>query len=63
MEMLPDSITSLIAALGKLPGVGPRSAERMALHLVQSEADSVKQLAGAILHAREKIQFCSTCGA
>ena len=61
--MLPNSITSLIAALGQLPGVGPRSAERMALHLVQTEAESVKQLAAAILDARARIQFCTTCGA
>ena len=60
---LPDSITALIAALNKLPGVGPRSAERIALHLVQTESATVKQLAGAILHARERIQFCTTCGA
>jgi recombination protein RecR len=50
-------------ALNKLPGVGPRSAERIALHLVQSDSAGVKQLAGAILLAREKIQFCTTCGA
>src|SRR6185436_16680383 len=61
--MLPESITSLIAALSKLPGVGPRSAERIALHLVQTEAESVKHLASAILHARERIQFCTVCGA
>ena len=60
--MLPDSITALIAALNKLPGVGPRSAERMALHLVQSDSAAVKHLADAMLHAREKIQFCTTCG-
>ena len=63
MSALPDSITALIAALNKLPGVGPRSAERIALHLVQSDSAGVKQLAGAILLAREKIQFCTTCGA
>ena len=61
--MLPDSITALIAALGKLPGVGPRSAERIALHLVQTDSAAVKQLAETILHAREKIQFCDICGA
>ena len=61
--MLPDSITALIGALGKLPGVGPRSAERIALHLVQTESASVKQLAATIVAARERIQFCSTCGA
>jgi recombination protein RecR len=63
MSVLPDSITALIAALNKLPGVGPRSAERMALHLVQSDNTAVKQLADAMLHARERIQFCTTCGA
>jgi recombination protein RecR len=61
--MLPDSITALVAALNKLPGVGPRSAERIALHLVQTDSVIVKQLADVILRAREKIQFCTTCGA
>jgi recombination protein RecR len=61
--MLPDSITALIAALNKLPGVGPRSAERMALHLVQTDPASVKELAETILHARDKIRFCDVCGA
>jgi len=63
MATLPESIVSLIDALGKLPGVGPRSAERIALHLVQAESPVVKQLAEAILRARERIQFCTTCGA
>jgi recombination protein RecR len=63
MSALPDSIVALISALGKLPGVGPRSAERIALHLVQSDSAAVKQLADAILIAREKIIFCGICGA
>ncbi len=61
--MLPDSITTLIGALNTLPGVGPRSAERIALHLVQTDSAAVKQLAEAILQARERILFCTTCGA
>jgi len=61
--MLPDSITSLIAALHKLPGVGPRSAERIALHLVQADSAAVQHLAELMVHAREKIHFCTTCGA
>src|ERR1700691_2004800 len=61
--MLPDSISNLISVLSKLPGVGPRSAERIALHLVQADSGAVKQLAEVILLAREKIQFCTTCGA
>jgi recombination protein RecR len=60
--MLPDSITQLVAALARLPGVGPRSAERIALHLVQTDSAVVKQLADSILLAREKIQFCTRCG-
>jgi recombination protein RecR len=63
MPVLPDSITSLISSLNKLPGIGPRSAERIALHLVQTDSAVVKQLAEAILHARKKIQFCEICGA
>lgn len=59
---LPDSIVSLIAALNKLPGVGPRSAERIALHLVQADAPSVQHLAETILSARQKIKFCEVCG-
>ena len=61
--MLPDSITALIAALAKLPGIGPRSAERLALHIVQSDPGGARQLAEAILLAREKIKFCDSCGA
>ena len=61
--MLPEPITALTAALNKLPGIGPRSAERIALHLVQAEIGSVKQLAEVIVRARERIHFCTTCGA
>lgn len=60
---LPEPISALSGALSKLPGIGPRSAERLALHLVQSEAGAVRQLADAILNARERIRLCSICGA
>ena len=60
---LPEPISALIAALGKLPGIGPRSAERIALHLVQAEAPAVRQLAETMLNARERIRLCSICGA
>ena len=63
MASLPEPIASLIAALNRLPGIGPRSAERIALHLVQAQTDSVRQLAQAILTARERIQSCRICGA
>ncbi len=63
MAALPEPITALIAALSRLPGIGPRSAERIALYLVQSDIAGVKQLADAILRARDRIQFCPVCGA
>lgn len=63
MASLPEPISHLIASLAKLPGIGPRSAERLALHLVQTETGSVRELANALVHAREKIRFCPICGA
>jgi len=63
MAVLPEAIASLIAGLNKLPGIGPRSAERIALHLVQAEAGSVKQLAETILSARDRVKLCDVCGA
>jgi recombination protein RecR len=63
MAALPEAIASLIGALNKLPGIGPRSAERIALHLVQTETEAVKQLAEIILNARQKIKLCDICGA
>jgi recombination protein RecR len=60
---LPEPITTLSEALCRLPGIGPRSAERLALHLVQAEADDVRRLAQTLVQAREKIRACSSCGA
>jgi recombination protein RecR len=62
MASLPEPITALTTALARLPGIGPRSAERLALHLVQSDAAEVKQLAQILLSARERIRTCSICG-
>ena len=62
MSALPEPINQLVASLSKLPGIGPRSAERIALHLVQSEKEVVQRLAENALAAREKIQLCDVCG-
>jgi len=61
--LLPEPISALVAALSRLPGIGPRSAERLALHLAQTDSPAVRQLAEALLNAREKIRACSLCGA
>lgn len=63
MAALPEAVTQLLAALNNLPGIGPRSAERLALHLVQADPALVRQLAQAILQARERIKPCAVCGA
>jgi recombination protein RecR len=63
MAVLPEPVTSLISALNRLPGIGPRSAERIALHIVQAESGMIKQLAETILNARERVTFCAVCGA
>lgn len=63
MASLPEPIAELISALHKLPGIGPRSAERLALHLVQSESSEVRQLAQTLVQARERIQTCAICSA
>jgi recombination protein RecR len=60
---LPEPIQDLLDALNKLPGIGPRSAERLALYLVQTDPEFSRRLARVIVEARERIQFCSACGA
>ena len=63
MAALPEPVNNLVQALSKLPGIGPRSAERIALHLVQAEKAVSIRLAEAAIAAREKISLCKTCGA
>ena len=63
MASLPEPIVALSAALGRLPGIGPRSAERLALHLVQADPAVTRTLADALLAARERVALCQHCGA
>jgi recombination protein RecR len=54
-------VQALIDELGRLPGIGPRSAQRIAFHLLKIPADDVGRLAAAIRDAKEKVRFCSRC--
>lgn len=54
-------LTELIQALRCLPGVGTKSAQRMALHLLERQRDAGKKLGNTLLQALEKIQHCSSC--
>jgi recombination protein RecR len=63
MVALPEPVTGLIAALGRLPGIGPRTAERLALFIVQTESQLVTDLSRVLLEARERVANCAICGA
>lgn len=60
---LPPAIHALLTALEELPGIGPRSAERLALFLVQAPPELSRRLAQALLEARQRVQTCQRCGA
>ena len=56
-------MVELVAALGKLPGIGPRTAERLALFIVQTDVQGVEHLARALVEARQRVGTCQRCGA
>jgi recombination protein RecR len=58
----PEPVRQLMAALHRLPGIGPRSAERLALHLTQADPAFVKDLASHLITAREQVHPCPVCG-
>ena len=62
MRAFPAPLTDLMAALGALPGIGPRTAERLALHVVQSPPETVRELAQVLVAARERVLPCASCG-
>lgn len=57
----PSSLEDLIDALRCLPGVGPKSAQRMAYHLLQRDRDGAMHLAHSLSHAVESVKHCSKC--
>jgi recombination protein RecR len=54
-------VQSLIDELGRLPGIGPKSAQRIAFHLLKGSPDDANRLAHAIREAKEKVRFCERC--
>jgi len=62
MADYPPAALRLVAALRKLPGIGPRSAERLALHLLSAPPGASKELAHALQEARNQIHPCPECG-
>ena len=60
--MYDGAVQDLIDELGRLPGVGPKSAQRIAFHLLGTDGADVQRLADAITTVKEKVRFCETCG-
>jgi len=56
------AVQDLIDELGRLPGVGPKSAQRIAFHLLASDPADVRRLTDALTQVKEKVRFCEICG-
>ena len=60
--MYEGVIQELIDELGRLPGVGPKSAQRIAFYLLQADEDQAKRLAEVLTEVKERVRFCEQCG-
>ena len=60
--MYDGIVQDLIDELGRLPGVGPKSAQRIAFHILQTQSFDVSRLATLLTEVREKVRFCEVCG-
>ncbi len=61
MDLYSGYISRLIEELSTLPGIGNKSAQRLAFYLVNQPMDHVKRLADTIVEAKEKVRYCSVC--
>ena len=61
MEYYSSHISKLIEQLAGLPGIGAKSAQRLAFHIITMPQDQVRQLAGAMTEAREQVRYCKNC--
>ncbi|ENO18521.1 recombination protein R [Schaalia cardiffensis F0333] len=60
--MYEGALQDLIDEFGRLPGIGPKSAQRMAMHVLDSEPDEVARLVDAIQAVRKRVHHCEICG-
>jgi recombination protein RecR len=61
MDYYSRQITKLIQELSALPGIGSKSAQRLAFHILNMPEDAVEELSGAILDARKNVRYCKNC--
>lgn len=60
--MYEGAVQDLIDELGRLPGVGPKGAQRIAFHLLQADEIDVRRLVDALVQVKVKVRFCTVCG-
>jgi recombination protein RecR len=60
--MYDGIVQELIDELGRLPGVGPKSAQRIAFHIIESDVEMVNKLADVLREVKQKVRFCEICG-
>lgn len=61
MDIYSSQITKLIEELGRLPGIGAKSAQRLAFHIINMPKEQVESLADTIVQAKSKVQYCKVC--
>ena len=61
MEYYSSHISKLIEELGRLPGIGPKSAQRLAFHIINMPKDQVERLASTLVEARNNVRYCAQC--
>lgn len=61
MGFYPKAIEQLVTELGKLPGIGEKTAQRLAFHLIDAPADEIEGLSKALLNVKDKIHLCPEC--
>jgi recombination protein RecR len=61
MDYYSSHISALIEELGRLPGIGPKSAQRLAFHILNMPKDQVDRLAYTISEAKQKVRYCKCC--
>ncbi len=61
MKIVPKSVQKLIDELGRLPGIGPKSAQRLTFYLLRGSQEKAESLGNAVLELKENIKICSSC--
>lgn len=61
MDLYSEKVNSLVEELGRLPGIGNKSAQRLAYHIINMPLDQVKALSDSIISAKQNVRYCKEC--